>query len=509
MKSKFSKQDYKKLYPTGSTEGRFYGTAKNHKLKEGDGVDKLPLRPIVSNIGTPSYHLAKYLAKLLSPLSQSEYTISSTKDFIQQIRDVKVPEGHKLISFDVTSLFTNVPLDETINIILNRIYVDKEISTPISRSEMKQLITICTKGVNFTFKGETYRQKDGVAMGSPLGPVLAGIFMVALERQLVPILLSEMPLWRRYVDDTIAIIKCGTEEYIINILNGFNSNIQFTYEEENSGKISFLDVLLIRNDSEISTTVYRKNTNTDLYLHWKAFAPTSWKRSTIKSLYARAFTVCSEPQLLRHEIAHLDKVFHERNGYPFWLIKQVKEQLEKQNTEVTNAEKADLDGNVLTETKEKLLILPFAGNLGNTLTKKMKQEVRHLVPQNVKPKVIFTGRRLKTKFKLKDAIPKENQHNVVYKFTCSDTTCQKSYIGECSRRLEERVKDHQGRDSQSHIFAHTTVSGHSTVTIDDFLIIGGNYRSTHSRRIAEALMIKTHQPPLNIQEKSVPLHLFS
>ena len=74
----------------------------------------------------------------------------------------------------------NVPLDETIEIILNRIYQKKnkinEISTDITKSEMKELLNLCTKSVHFTFDGNIYVQNDGVAMGSPLGPVLVNIW---------------------------------------------------------------------------------------------------------------------------------------------------------------------------------------------------------------------------------------------------------------------------------------------------------------------------------------------
>ena len=80
--------------------------------------------------------LAKYLAKLLSPLSQLEYAIKNTKQFIEQIGMKKVPDGYKMMSFDVTPLFTNVPLGETIEITLERIYEHKEINTSISKKEM-------------------------------------------------------------------------------------------------------------------------------------------------------------------------------------------------------------------------------------------------------------------------------------------------------------------------------------------------------------------------------------
>ena len=72
---------------------------------------------------------------------------------------------------------------------------------------MRDLLLMFTKCVHFTFENETYVQLDGVAMGSPLGPVIAGIFMVELETTLVPLLSNHMSWWRRYVDDTFCIIK--------------------------------------------------------------------------------------------------------------------------------------------------------------------------------------------------------------------------------------------------------------------------------------------------------------
>ena len=96
-----------------------------------------------------------------------------------------------------------------------------------------------------------YTQADGVAMGSPLCPVLAGIFMVEFERTILPTL-------REHVDDTISYIKEKPIEHVLSKLNGYHDNIEFTYEIENDGKLSFLDVLVIRKDYEVETTVYLK-----------------------------------------------------------------------------------------------------------------------------------------------------------------------------------------------------------------------------------------------------------
>ena len=102
----------------------------------------------------------------------------------------------------MASLFTNVPLEETIEIILKRIYINKDITTDIPKQEMKELLIYCTKNVHFTFNNETYIQVDGVEMGSPLGPVLANIFMVELETSVIPNLRNKAKLWKRFADDT-------------------------------------------------------------------------------------------------------------------------------------------------------------------------------------------------------------------------------------------------------------------------------------------------------------------
>ena len=87
-------------------------------MSEGStNVDELPVRPIVSSIGTATYETSKYLAHLLAPLAKSQYTVDSTKEFIRRIRDGSVDGEYDMVSFDVTSLFTNVPLDFTIDVI--------------------------------------------------------------------------------------------------------------------------------------------------------------------------------------------------------------------------------------------------------------------------------------------------------------------------------------------------------------------------------------------------------
>ena len=214
-----------------------------HKLQNGSmNVNELPIRPVISNIGTATYELSKYLAKLLQPIAKSDFTIESTKDFVRKIREKKIDKEFEMVSFDVVSLFTSVPLDFTIDIILDKIYNQNLISTKLTRDEMKLLLEICTKEMHFSFDGNIFRQVNGVAMGSPLGPVIANIFMVELEKRLIPTMSNKISLWFRYVDDTFTFIRKGQVENVIEILNGFHENINFTFEKEAESSISFLDV---------------------------------------------------------------------------------------------------------------------------------------------------------------------------------------------------------------------------------------------------------------------------
>ena len=140
IKSKLSLNEYKQLYPNGSSRGKFYGTAKIHKLSQGDQIEKLPIIPIICTIDTTTYQLAKHLTKRLSPLNASQYTVKSTKDFIEKLRTVKVPKGYQMVSFDVKALFTNVPLEYTIDLVLKRIYENHEISMSIIRNKMREIL---------------------------------------------------------------------------------------------------------------------------------------------------------------------------------------------------------------------------------------------------------------------------------------------------------------------------------------------------------------------------------
>ena len=107
QKNLFNKFEYDKLYTSGSAPACIYGTPKMHKFPSSDSFPKL--RPIVSSIGTFNYNLARFLCDLLSPLVPNDYSCKDTFSFVSQIKNANLSRKF-LVSYDVTSLFTNIPL---------------------------------------------------------------------------------------------------------------------------------------------------------------------------------------------------------------------------------------------------------------------------------------------------------------------------------------------------------------------------------------------------------------
>ena len=178
--------------------------------------------------------------------------------------------------------------------------------------------------------GQFYLQKDGITVGSPLVPVIAGILRLNWKEVYYQCYLSSyMSSWKRYVDDTIAYVKTDIIDHVLSILNSIHENILFIYEQEINGKISFLAIFILRNGNSFETTVNRKSTHNDIYLHWESFAPNAWKRSTARTLVLRAHAICSTKELLDQEINNLHHVFFTFNEYPKWVVLQILNKVER------------------------------------------------------------------------------------------------------------------------------------------------------------------------------------
>ena len=153
-----------------------YGSSKVHK-KCVNGCP--PFRPILYALQTPTYKLAKYLVPILEPLTKNKYTVKDSFNFATET--VEQDLSNFMGSLDIDSLFTNIPLEETIGICPNNLFNNSNIVHGLKKSEFKDLLSVTNKESYFIFN-ILYKQIDIVAMESPLRPSLANALLAHHEQ---------------------------------------------------------------------------------------------------------------------------------------------------------------------------------------------------------------------------------------------------------------------------------------------------------------------------------------
>ena len=254
------------MYPTGAGSPKFNGLPKIHK-------PGIPLRPIVSSTGTVTYSTAKELAKILKPLvGMSAHHVHNTKEIAEHLKGVRLKHGECIISYDVTALFTSVPIQHVVDIIQHKLVNDKYLQqrTTMSIKHIIRHLEFCLKSTCSVFHGQYYEQIERAAMGSGLSPIVANIFMVKFETEALETAPDPPSLWKRFVDDTLVILEAQYKDEFFHHINSIDENIKFTADTTKAdGVMPFLDTLVTpQSDGSLSTTVYRKPTHPSQYLQW-------------------------------------------------------------------------------------------------------------------------------------------------------------------------------------------------------------------------------------------------
>ena len=178
---------------------KFYGLPKIHK-------PDTPLRPILSSCGSVTYGVAKELAKILKPLvGKSPHHINSTKDFVEQVKHITLAPWECISSYDMSALFTSVPIDPALNIIkdlLEKDHILKE-RTVLAVSDTILLLEFYLKNTYFSFQDQFYEQVEAAAMGSTVSPIVANLYMEHLEQKALstaphPEVLAQVCGWHLY-----------------------------------------------------------------------------------------------------------------------------------------------------------------------------------------------------------------------------------------------------------------------------------------------------------------------
>ena len=233
---------------------------------------------------------------------KSNSFVKNSEDFITKIKDIHINKTDRLVSFDITCLFINVPIVESLTIVRNKLERDETLPewSPLSVKAIKW--ELCLKTIYFQVKDEFYQQSEGMAMGSPLSPILSNKYMEHFKQTAIASTEHKLSLWLRCVNDIFSIWLHGDCE-LVKFIKHFNTqrpSITFTIEKENIGKLPFLDILIDRNNDKITTTVYRKPTHTGQYLHYISNHPKNTEQVIVNSVQNRSTVICSnEDDLLK------------------------------------------------------------------------------------------------------------------------------------------------------------------------------------------------------------------
>ena len=470
-------EEYRKMYPTGAVSPKYYGLPKIHK-------QGIPLRPIVSSTGTVTYNTAKELAKILKPLvGLSSHHVHNTKDFIDHIKEVRMRPGESFISYNVTSLFTSVPIQPVLNIIHQRLTTDQNLKnrTSMTINHIINLLEFCLNSTSFVFQGQYYQQMEGAAMGSPLSPIVANIFMEQFEKEALETAPHPPSLWKRFVDDTFVIIEDQFKDEFFHHLNSLNTNIKFTAETSKAdGSISFLDTWITpQRDGSLQTKVYRKPTHTHQYLQWDSHHSISNKYSVISSLMHRAKDVCSTKQSPKEEQKVIQEAL-QACKYPPWAIHRMKTKI---NSTINRRNTNTIENRPRYRNS---VTVPYNEGLGETfknICKRYGIQVYYKSGKTIKEELVAV--------KDQDHIRKKS--GIIYRYQCDKLECDHEYIGETARTFGERFKEHL--KAPSPIFDHSNISGHLT-TIYNFTVVVREEQNL-SRLMKESMSIRVNNPSLN------------
>ena len=176
----------------------------------------------MSCVNTFADDLSAFLANILAPLTgNSDFTVTNSTHFASIISSEKIQDNEIMVSFDVESLFTNVPIEGAVQAARRKLESDPGLAdrTTLTPAEIADLLNFLLRSTYFLYNGSIYEQQEGAAMGSPVSAVIANLYMEAFEEQAIEFAPYKPKIWRRYVDDTFTILDRGSVDSFLHHLN--------------------------------------------------------------------------------------------------------------------------------------------------------------------------------------------------------------------------------------------------------------------------------------------------
>ena len=522
------------VFPSEIRTPQFYILPKTHKERDENLPIGYPGRPIVSACNSSTDNISKYVDYVLNPLMQSLPSyVKDTTNFIQKLKSVKLAHANSyLVTLDVSSLYTNIPHKDGLDAC--RFFLSNTSATnDLPVDSVLNLIQLVLENNHFQFNKENYMQKVGTAMGSPMAPSYASLFMGKLEkdflesRDLVP------SVWLRFLDDIFMVWDHSLESLhsFIDALNSFHPTIKFTYTIS-SKEVNFLDVTVTKSDNlDFVTEVYVKSTNIHQYVEYSSCHPKSCKDGIPLSQCKRYRRIISDDAKFSESVSQLREFFLERN-YPANVVNQALDKVSSlsQDQALQSSEKRH-NKSIIPFVVEYNPSLPQIGLIINKywdlLQLSQKDSVKNVHaykpilafkrPRNLRDFLVhssfhdtashfsqscdrrrcshckniiktdvFTSSRTQNSFNLRFSTDCTSQ-NVIYLIECK--RCKMQYVGQTNQQVSKRMNSHRfdinNYDSQgyaSNVASHFNLDSHS---ITDFSFLPIDVVSNEMTRLCK------------------------
>lgn len=407
-----------------------------------------------------------------------------------------------LVSFDVVSLFTSVPIEHFFNLI-NEKWESMEHFSRIPRELFMKLLKFClVDGNYFLSNDKLYRQVAGAPMGSPLSPIVADIVMEDLLKTSINKLTRPPKFISKYVDDIFAIMDRDQVLPFLRILNEYHGSLKFTYELEDRNCLPFLDLMVIIKDGRVVTNWYRKPTSSGRIVNYRSCHPRQQILNTAKGLIDRALRL-SDPMFHKGNIKIIQDIL-DKNSFPTKIThKLINEIRQKHNRDIANPSQLH---NAEGEEHRFLgaTFVPGVAPYIKRLTSRYDRKIKWGFSSNKNLSCMFT--------KLKGKIDKGQKSNVVYEIPCkgmADEECNKIYIGTTKQFLKSRMANHKsdinlGRGEKSALAQHCVSKKHRPGLEEVRILCTEN--NTKKRLILESLHIQSSKNTINVKQDVENVH---
>ena len=484
-------KDYQKMLPQSNTPAQLYGTAKTHKFDNIDQVtiQELKFRPIIAQTGTYLYNTAQVISDYLKPLYEGNpFIIHNTQDFADMLKN-SPPLGadEEYVSYDVESLFTNVPIADTITYILEQIYDHKKLPSICSRLIMRRLLEKLATESTFIFQSQFFKQTDGCTMGGPLSVTFSNIFLTKLESEKVQP--AKPKFYKRFVDDVFNIRKKNVTDRLLEQLNSYHHRIKFTVEVNPE---KFLDTRILHNVNGIETSVYRKPNK--LPTNWSSKVPKRYKRNAINGDLYRASKIATDFNAEKETIKRKYKLANYPDNFVSSVIKDFEDKKEliipPKFFPMTSYEKLPFV----------LIDVPFCTK-NEFMMKHFLEKLNTFTSSNFDFAINWKTKKVRQLFSLKESNPYPACR--IYEGQCNQ--CNVNYIGETVRNTQVRWSEHEDPDYNSEPARHIKANPGHSFTWRILCIAPTNEAK---RKFLEASFIANRKPILNEQVDFKRLMLF-